>query len=257
MTQSSFALSRLSLPVLSQVLTAIERGRIECPITEIDLVDQGLARFAPDLLGSLQELSAAGCALVLRAVIAERMHHRPPRIDLVWSGPDAHGSQSRDTALVLQGLFESAQASVLIAGYAFDRAEILRPLFEAMRDRSVKTQLFIHLEPTAPSAVVLQEYATRAIDQWVQHNWPFGAPYPEIYYDPRTVLRGPPWASMHAKCIVVDLSKTLVTSANFTDRGQTRNIEVGVVIEDEATAKDLTTQWQLLIRDELVLRYRG
>lgn len=57
--------------------------------------------------------------------------------------------------------------------------------------------------------------------------WTFGLPKPDVYYDPRTATPGPPWASLHAKCVIVDDENAFITSANFTDRGQSRNIEVG------------------------------
>jgi phosphatidylserine/phosphatidylglycerophosphate/cardiolipin synthase-like enzyme len=34
-------------------------------------------------------------------------------------------------------------------------------------------------------------------------------------------------ASLHAKCVIVDRSRALVTSAHFTDAAQRKNIEVG------------------------------
>jgi phosphatidylserine/phosphatidylglycerophosphate/cardiolipin synthase-like enzyme len=60
---------------------------------------------------------------------------------------------------------------------------------------------------------------------------------------------------MHAKCIVIDDAWAFVTSANFTDRGHTRNLEVGVCIEDRAFSSQLAAQWRGLIARGLVLRY--
>ena len=51
-------------------------------------------------------------------------------------------------------------------------------------------------------------------------------------------------ASLHAKCIVVDDRRALVTSANFTSRGQERNVEVGVLVESEKFARELVHQWR-------------
>jgi phosphatidylserine/phosphatidylglycerophosphate/cardiolipin synthase-like enzyme len=44
------------------------------------------------------------------------------------------------------------------------------------------------------------------------------------------------FASLHAKCIVVDGRWVFAMSANFTDRGQTRNVEMGVLLEDARLA---------------------
>jgi len=60
--------------------------------------------------------------------------------------------------------------------------------------------------------------------------------------------------SLHAKCVVVDARITLIGSANFTDRGQTRNIEVGVLIDDAAFARQVALQWQGLVNQKLVQR---
>jgi phosphatidylserine/phosphatidylglycerophosphate/cardiolipin synthase-like enzyme len=77
-----------------------------------------------------------------------------------------------------------------------------------------------------------------------------------VYYDPRTVLPRN-WVSLHAKCVVVDGRFTLVTSANFTDRGHSRNIEAGVLVEDTAFAKRFAAQWRGLIDSGLARRYAG
>lgn len=63
--------------------------------------------------------------------------------------------------------------------------------------------------------------------------------------------------SLHAKCVVVDHRLSLITSANFTDRGQTRNFEAGVEIEDEAFALSLARQWQNLIDEGVVVEATG
>jgi phosphatidylserine/phosphatidylglycerophosphate/cardiolipin synthase-like enzyme len=54
--------------------------------------------------------------------------------------------------------------------------------------------------------------------------------------------------------VVVDEQATLIGSANFTDRGQTRNIEVGVLIEDAGFARQVVEQWQGLVNAKLVQR---
>jgi phosphatidylserine/phosphatidylglycerophosphate/cardiolipin synthase-like enzyme len=86
-------------------------------------------------------------------------------------------------------------------------------------------------------------HVRREIDTFLIANWPFGAPILRLYYDPRTV-EPTSTASLHAKCIVVDDRRALVTSANFTSRGQERNVEVGVLVESEKFARELFHQWR-------------
>ncbi|RYG32860.1 MAG: phospholipase, partial [Burkholderiales bacterium] len=60
--------------------------------------------------------------------------------------------------------------------------------------------------------------------------------------------------SLHAKCLVVDGARALVTSANFTRSGQARNIELGVVVHDADFATQVLTQWMRLAGLALVAR---
>ena len=243
--------------LLEQVSAAIEKGRLECPFGESDLAEMGLGVVARVIVAAIGDLERGAALRALRLIVAERTHRPPPRLDLVWSGPEARGTTSRDTALVLKRLFESAQRSVLIAGYAFDEPAMLAPLHRAMKERGVETTLFVNIESHATNAADGVALATKTIDTFLHAMWPFGPPRPRIYYDPRTAMRGPPWVSLHAKCVVVDEARTLVTSANFTERGHERNIEVGFLIEDAAAAADLVAQWRLLIAAGAVRGYGG
>jgi phosphatidylserine/phosphatidylglycerophosphate/cardiolipin synthase-like enzyme len=250
-------LTRVSLPMLEHLLSALERGRLECPFSEADLVDSGFHGVVADVVGALGKVDRPSAIALLQLVIAERIHRPPPRLDLVWTGPETRASVARSTGLVVQRLFESARRSVIVGGYSFDTPEILEPLYRAMKERGVSAMLFLDIDGTAATVAGADAFATAAIDRFLRDVWTFGMPKPELYYDPRTASPGPPWASLHAKCIVVDDERSLITSANFTDRGQTRNIEAGVLIEDAAFAAELAGQWRQLVSEGLVRRYNG
>jgi phosphatidylserine/phosphatidylglycerophosphate/cardiolipin synthase-like enzyme len=250
-------LTRIPQPMLELLLAALRRGRLPCPFSEADLIDAGFRGDPTDVLATLGGLDLAGAIAALRVAIAERVHRPPPRLDLVWTGPETVATVARGTWAAVERLFESAQRSVIVGGYTFDTPEILEPLHRAMRDRGVTATLFLNVPSEAAGAAEAEAVATRFIDRFLHEVWTFGAPKPDIYYDPRTPLRGPPWVSLHAKCIVVDDERALVTSANFTDRGQARNVEAGVVIEDRAFAGELGAQWRQLVREGLLTRYRG
>jgi phosphatidylserine/phosphatidylglycerophosphate/cardiolipin synthase-like enzyme len=70
---------------------------------------------------------------------------------------------------------------------------------------------------------------------------------PDLYFDPRSVAAAGPRAVLHAKCIVVDDRYSFVTSANFTEAAQERNIEAGIIVEDEAFAVGLRRQFDGLV----------
>lgn len=250
-------LSRIPRAMLELLLAAIGRGRLECPFSAADLLDAGFQGDPEDVVAMLGRLDRAGAMAALRVAIAERVHRPPPRLDLVWTGPETRATLAPGTRAVVERLFESARRSVIVGGYTFDTPEILEPLHRAMRDRGVTAMLFLNVPSEADSAAEVEAVATRSIDRFFREIWVFGVPKPDVYYDPRSVVRGPPWVSLHAKCIVVDDERALVTSANFTDRGQTRNVEAGVLVEDRAFSGELGAQWRQLVNEQLMTKYRG
>jgi hypothetical protein len=247
-------LTSLSLPDLEVLRRAVGDGRLPCPLTTTGLVALGF-RKPQDVLSLLGGLPPEAVCAAVNVAIAERVHRRPPHLDLVWTGPEASTATARDTWVVVRQLFERAQRTVLVAGFSFDHgAEILRPLHQAMVERHVDATLFLDIEGHATDGDGTA-YATAKVDRFFADNWPFGSVRPAVFYDPRTAVAGPPWASLHAKCVVVDDEVSFLGSANFTDRGQTRNIEAGVLIEDVLFARALHGQWRGLISQQLVHRY--
>ena len=82
-----------------------------------------------------------------------------------------------------------------------------------------------------------------------------GCRLPEVYYDPRSVADDKPVrSSLHAKCVVVDAEQVFVSSANFTEAGQERNIEVGLNIRSPWLAKQLIRHFKLLHENGLAER---
>ena len=254
-------LTRIPLHMLEEVLALVERGRLECPIVASDLTDAGFHGRAADVVDALAGAERAGVLAGLRVAVAERVYRPPPRLELVWTGPETRATTARSTALVVERMFNAATRSVIVGGYTFDTKEILEPLCRAMRERGVVVTMFIDIEGATANPDHIDAFAGEFIDGWLRRVWPAGAPKPAIYYDPRTAIRGDvpgyEWATLHAKCVVVDDEQAFVTSANFTDRGQTRNIEAGVLITDTAFAEQLAGQWRQLVSEGLVLRFLG
>lgn len=216
-------LSRVSTSDLERLQSALAGHRLAFPLSRLGLQGEGLEMLGGEAL-TLNALGREGALAVLGAVIAERRHH-PRKPELVWTGPESRWSGARDTAVVLADLFRKATATVLLAGFTFDHAaSVLRPLHESLR-RGVSCRLFADADVAAG---------------FLREHWPFGPPFPELYgFAPEKGV----FASLHAKCVVVDGRQVFVTSANFTDRGQTRNVEVGVLLDDARLAAVLEAQF--------------
>ncbi len=178
-----------------------------------------------------------------------------PRLELVWTSKEAGLRPGRDTAVVVRELFARAEKTVLIGGFRFDHGqEILAPLHQAMAERGVDVEIFRRHSEEPSRGRIPTGSRRRRSNGFYARNWPFGPPRPDLCYDPETVVPGAP-TSLHAKCLVVDTRVALVSSANFTERGLTRNLEAGV-IEDTTFARRLSEQWLALVDTGQMKPYR-
>lgn len=217
-------LASVSTAHLRALEAALASRRLRWPASAFALQSEGFSDIVAPL-EAFKTLSQEALLTVARCVLAER-ESAPRRPELVWTGPEQRVSAARDTSVVLADLFARASDRVLLAGFTFDHADVvLRPLWESAQ-RGVTVRLFVD-KAAAPG------FATK--------NWPFGPPLPEIYaFEPVTGV----FASLHAKCVVVDGRWCFISSANFTNRGQTRNIEVGALLDDASFAESLERQLQ-------------
>ena len=167
--------------------------------------------------------------------------------DLVWTGPEALSSTLRDSSIVAQDLFRQAKSEVLLATYViYQGREIFKELGHKMDvDPNFKVTLIIDVQRNGNTSVedaILLKFKTDLAKQWPAKR------LPDIYYYARSLEQGiNEKYSMHAKCIVVDSEKSLITSANFTQAAHHRNIEAGVVIHSKEYAINLKSQFFNLI----------
>lgn len=226
---------------------AIESGRTPWPPTAASLRARGFTDTS-EILAAMSSLTVSfrdstAAAAVLRVLGEERAaaeHAAHERVDLVWSGPEV-ASESMDTAVVVQDLFRTATRSVLVSTYNLSTPELLAPLVaHKRRDPGFDVRLFLHID--AERALKFARAGEDAVASFrrffIAHTWP-DAPLPEVYYDPRSIHdpRGP---RLHAKCVIVDETRALVTSANFSEAAHTDNVEAGVLVRDAAFAQALT-----------------
>lgn len=235
-------LSHVPSAELKRALEALERFPPNARLTRASLAALRLGHLWP-ALEAFATLDAGSLAFVLGAILNERAARPLTHVELVWTGGEAKTAYARPTASVVRELFERAERHVLIAGYSFDHgASILAPLYARMRARGVAVDLYLHVA-RARADQDLAQHLEHEVASFFAANWPFGAPLPSVYVAPRTIdptLQ----ESLHAKCVVTDERVALLGSANFTDRGQSRNIEVGARIEDAGFAQALVAQFR-------------
>lgn len=254
----SRGLAGVSTTSLERLRTALANNRLRAPLSRDKLIAFGLREQLDALAFVLTGHPREATLALLDAVLAERAKYERPAPELVWTGPEGAHATARDTAVILRELFEGAKTRVILAGYSFQNAtEVLGPLHTSMRERGVAAVFFVqarqleHPVPNPEATIQAQ------LQHFIDVSWPFGPPFPQLYCDRRALRPGPPWSSLHAKCVAVDGQRAFLSSANFTSRGQERNIEAGVLLNDPTFAAQLERQWLGLITAGLVLQWNA
>ncbi len=248
---STSASPQLAVKELEFLRKAIKKRQIPTPITKLSLKSVGKEQLF-ERLGALAELDRDAALAAIEAALAggsdaEVPPPQSPAAQMVWTGPDVYMSEARKTTAIVLALLGSAQEEVVIAGYEFDYGRVLfEPLHEAMKDRGVRASIFLDVRPAPSVNTKMDSYLALQAHKFIKQNWPFGAPVPDLFYFPEGARHGSR-ASLHAKCIIVDRRHVVIGSANFTQRGHSRNLEVGVCIEDPNLAGTLTRQFQQLV----------
>jgi hypothetical protein len=248
-TKSALPLSQLTRAELELLRRAIAKRQLAAPLTEIGLRSIGKDKLFPRLgvlANANEEFALALIDLALAVGEAPVASSRTPAT-LVWTAPDVHMSKARTTTAVLLELFASAHERVLVAGYEFDHgAALFDPLHDAMVSRGVKVDVFLEIDPAPSPKSIMASYLAIQAHRFIEGNWPFGPPFPRLHYFPAGCEHASR-RSLHAKCAVVDGRHVLIGSANFTRRGHTRNVEVGVRLDDPDLASALVYQFERLV----------
>ena len=151
-------------------------------------------------------------------------------------------------------LITSATREVLLVGYAIHNG---KRLFEPLAGRmeqipSLDVTFCIDIQRQFNDPTPAPELVARFAREFRQRHWPWSR-LPRLFYDPRSLLTGDQRASLHAKCVVVDRSRALVTSANFTDAAQKRNIEAGIDLRHRPTAERIVDYFGGLVAGGLLV----
>ena len=142
--------------------------------------------------------------------------------------------------------------SVLVAGFAVYQG---KAVFQVLADRmdaapGLQVTMYLNVDRKPHDVTVTSDLLREFAHRFRSQQWP-GKRRPDVYYDVRALATHQPGvkrASLHAKCVVVDGHRSFVTSANFTEAAQDRNIEVGVLVESRAIASSIEEQFRRLVK---------
>lgn len=191
------------------------------------------------------------------AVARDRLDESEKSLFLTLSGPEVVGTPVVDTATMVRALFEEASHDVILTSYVFSYArEMLAPLVtkhdadDSFRVRIVTDLSHQRKRPEEPLPVIANRFRSHFLEQyWTGHR------APELWHDPR-VFKPEPGIKpgvMHAKVVIIDHAAALITSANFTEAAQARNIEAGVLLRHPRQVKRIRDYFDGLINERFLV----
>jgi phosphatidylserine/phosphatidylglycerophosphate/cardiolipin synthase-like enzyme len=101
----------------------------------------------------------------------------------------------------------------------------------------LETRMFLDVPRKQGDTSSADALIARFVQQFKSSQWPKGMPLPNVYCCGEQIVQNGKPGSLHAKCIVVDGEHVFVSSANFTEAAQERNIEVGLLVQSRAVAE--------------------
>jgi phosphatidylserine/phosphatidylglycerophosphate/cardiolipin synthase-like enzyme len=237
----SAAIHRLSTSNLHALAASLRSGPLSLGLSRRS-VAQIAGSATDEIIAYLQRLSEAGMssnqtALLIDAIADTRNVSTEPRevIDLILSGPELPGVPLSDTIATVRTLVSEASRELILVGYAVHNA---KPIFELIASRlaapiALRVVFCLDLPRRHGDTSIESEIVRRFAREFHEKHWPWPN-LPELYYDPRSLSEDPlQRSSLHAKCVIADRRKAIITSANFTQAAWLRNIELGVLVKYE------------------------
>jgi len=177
-----------------------------------------LMRMLKAELQSLSETDAEKLCQLIKSLTSNRTEER---VEIVSTVPVSFLSKTRKTHPVMEELINSATSSITLTGYSIsEHFEESLKLIDYKSKQGVVVEMFVN------------NYAgIRSIIADIRHT---NRNFMKIYeYAGKT---GDKMASLHAKTIIVDGEKMLISSANLSYHGLEGNIEIGALISSKKKA---------------------
>lgn len=202
------------------------------------------ARLHADTIASAWErrpdFPGIALALALRSAVAATAFERAAEtVEIAWTGPATPAVSVRRTESILLDLIAGCREELLVVSFAaYKVQEVLDALGDAA-DRGVRVWLV--LESAAESGGRLTfdaKAAFAALDGRARfYSWPI---------DQRGSA-DEPRGTLHAKAVVADGTRALVTSANLTGRALELNMELGLLVDGGSVPRRLADHFRELI----------
>ena len=161
------------------------------------------------------------------------------RADLVLTAPDSFRVKALRTKETLQKLIEGTEKSLTITGYSISDyfADMLDVIIRKSQ-QGVYVRLYVNdMEKQKSALDRLMAYKSRFLQVYEYHK-----------------QEDDKMAALHAKLLVSDAKKSLVSSANLSYHGMQGNVEMGFLIESPEKAKQIEEVMKEMVRMKVFVR---
>ncbi|WP_418626519.1 phospholipase D-like domain-containing protein [Anaerosinus sp.] len=150
---------------------------------------------------------------------------------VVWSGPKVSGLPGRDTEMLITEMVRAANKNIILTAYAIsDYVVELIKLLKLKSEHGVFVDLYVDRF----------ESKTKELKCLIENKSKYLRIFDYCGY--KTDKQ-----SLHAKVLVIDDYKTLITSSNLSYNGMDGNLEFGVVIESRDRAQEVRSVFEGLV----------
>lgn len=225
-----FGLHRLANQELQRLLRALHRDVFTGTITRSSLIEKAFGHIEAHLdLVVGRDVPAAKAVVI--AALAERDGARGQGAQLVYCGPPAPGTRSRDFLDQVRDLIASATKSIDVYGLrTTDDRELLRTIGALMSGRDVKVRLVVDAKDLDDPVANVRRHVAQGFGAYGSL---------EVFASLRAAFR--------ARVVVVDDNKVWVSSGELTTHEDDGFIDIGVVFSDSAYNRALAEEFTRLV----------
>ncbi len=177
-------------------------------------------------------------SLCMKVYSSKKIEHA----DLVLTAPNSFRVKALRTKEIIRNLIENTEKSLIITGYSI--SEYFAEMLDVIIKKSQQgIYVFLYVNDI--------EKQKDALDRLMAYRSRFLKIYEYQKQDDDKM------AALHAKLIVSDVKKSLVSSANLSYHGMQGNIEMGFLIESHDKAKQIEDIMKEMVRMKVFLRLKG
>ncbi len=213
------------------------------------------ARFLDNYLKE-RELSPTACIAIIEAVLQtrERASNLALSQTLVVTGPEIENTEVLKTGSRFIEVVQHAKRELMLATFAlYQGDQILAPIHQTMaQNPGLEVTLILNVPRKYGDTTLTEQVVEAYRREFLSKHWPWEL-RPKVYHFPASLhLKASERASMHCKFVLADEERCFITSANFTEAAQNRNIEVGIEVSGSYEPKALSSYFKALIKREVL-----